>query len=364
MSEIVLISPMEVSLHSNEIALENIIRTDKENIKRNPVNSIYITQSRENLGIGALASYLREKGISVKIINSSMENLRVDQVVEQIITQSPKVVGINLLYDLHAYNACRIIIEARKNGYSGHITLGGPFISFAYEYFLLGIPGIDSVIKEEAEFVLNELVSAFIERREWKNIPGLVWLNEKKHIVVNPPYRSIKDFSILPFPARDTLLLMKKEGLPVRVASIYASRGCRNKCIYYMAPFITALSDGKKWRARPAKSVVDEIEYLTKDLGIEYLYFCDDNFSGYGRTGRQHLHEIANLLIDRNIKVLFHTEIRVDSGLDEESLVLLKKAGLHEILLGLESGAQSALNRWKKGSTVTQNLKMVKLVHK
>lgn len=182
----------------------------------------------------------------------------------------------------------------------------------------------------------------------------------KNQVCYNPKKAIIDNLSELPFAARDSLNYLKQQGYKIRTASIYSSRGCRGNCVYCTAPASSRL-EPKKWRCRSGESLYEEVEYLVKEFGVEYLYFCDVNFIGYGAEALERLEVFSKKIIKNKIQVNFHAEIRVDS-LNTDVLNLLKKAGLKDVLLGLETGSQRLLNSWKKGVTVEQNKKGIKKI--
>lgn len=361
MLDIVLVSPMEFSLNDKKLFREISIKSDIENLRMNPVNNIYVRRNRENLGIEILASYLRKYNYKVGIVNAHTLKKSFSEMIAEIIAVKAKIIGISLLYDLHVFNACLIVKRLRKEGYQGHITFGGPFITLAYECFLASIPEIDSIIRGEGEIPLLELTKTILSNKDWKGIHGLAF-KKGDSIIVNPPAKVLEDLSQVPIPARDTLQILKSKGIHMRIATFQASRGCNGKCTYCTAPSSTNLSKAYKWRHRSVEDIVDEIEYLVRKFKIEFLYFCDYNFFGYGNNINDWLAKLAKEICDRNIKIKFHATIRADAKLDKNVLNALKLAGLHYILLGIESGSQSALNRWNKRTTITQNKVAISII--
>src|SRR4029079_9457512 len=93
---------------------------------------------------------------------------------------------------------------------------------------------------------------------------------------------------------------------------------------------------------------------LQREFGVRFVYINDDNFLGYGRASHQRVRRFAELLLQRKLRVKFATECRVDA-LDPETILLLKEAGMTQVLLGIESGSDAALRRWRKGATAGDN---------
>lgn len=359
--DLLLVSPMEYSLSDKSLFREANANRDVENINKNAVNRMYIKRNRENLGVHILAAHLRSHDFSVEILNGQITEETLGDTVREIIKANPHVVAVSLLYDLHIYNAIKISQKLRTNGYKGHITFGGPFVTFAYEYFLSSVKEIDSVIRGEGEIPLLNLVNSIKSGEEWNNIAGLAYKNGTK-IIKNAPAPVMKNLNQMVRPSRDMLKSLKSQGIHMRVASVLASRGCNGKCTYCTAPASTKLSNHLEWRYRPVDDLLDEIEYLVKEFNIEFLYFCDYNFFGYGEHSEKWLHTFADGILNRKIKVRFHATVRADSQLNSSLMLKLKEAGLQYVLLGVESGSQSALDRWKKRTTTQQNKDTIKTI--
>lgn len=359
MLDTILIAAMEKNVSSRNVFRETAVREDIKNLELNPLLNGFINRYRENLGIACLAAYLRQHDISTKIINSNIENKTNKEIEDEIIREKPVLVGFSLIYELHLYNSLEIIFNLRQRGYTGHIALGGSYASFIYEFLLKSNLNIDSVMIGEGELSILNLVKCLKENKPWTNIEGIAYLDENE-VVYNEKKEIITDLSTLPFAARDSLYYLKEKGFRTRTASIYSSRGCRGRCIYCTAPSSSRL-EPETWRCRSGESLYAEVEYLVKEFGVEYLYFCDVNFIGYGSKAIERLEVFSKKIVENNIKINFHAEIRVDS-IKPDLLNLLKKAGLKDILLGLESGSQRLLNLWRKGVTVKKNADAVEEV--
>lgn len=359
--DVYLIAPMEVSYREADNFREMNIKNDVDKLSDNIMGNIFMKQYRENIGIGALAAYLEQHKINVVTANLNIEQLSPIQIVDNIIKEQPIVVGISLLYDLHVVNALYIAISARKKGYKGHITFGGPFSSCAYNILLSITNSVDSVIRGDGEIPLLQLFEYVKNGKDWREIKGICW-NDCGKVVTTGFGENEKDLSILPKVRRDAMIYLRERQQKVHVASIYGSRGCMGACTYCSAPVISKLSQNGLWRCRSAESIVEEIEYLVHEFGVDYLYFCDDNFFGYGPNSNERLEKLATGIINEKLNIRFHAEVRVDTRVDIDLLKLLKKAGLKDVLLGIESGSQKTLNRWKKGTTVTKNKDMIRLL--
>lgn len=359
MNDIYLIAPAEKSFDEDMVSFEKAGSSYVEKVNENKVNALYIRRIQENIGLGSISAFLETKNISVKIMNASIDEITNDKIVETILNDNPLIVGISILYDLHVYNALDIIIKLRKEGYQNHITLGGTHVSLAYERYMETFEYIDSIIIGDGEESFYELYMHLRAKESVEDISGLAYRKDgqiKYNKKCYPP-----DKISYPKPKRDTLAYLQERGITFTTAAVYASRGCNNNCIYCGAPPMRKCHN-KIWRPRQEELLVDEIQYLIDTFGVSFLYFCDDNFCGYGESGRDHIMDFVRLMKQKNLSIKFHAEIRADTKLTEEDFKQLKEVGLDEVLIGIESGSQKCLNRWRKGAKVEDNEKMIRLL--
>lgn len=356
MSSIYLVAPKEKSVKEAVILFE---KTHSDIKQKNRLYDIYTKRIPENIGIGAIAQYLIKNGVEAKCVNMYFERNTMEKIVDEIIKTNPVIVGVSLIYDLHVFNAIKLITLLRYKGYSGHITLGGTFISLAYTRFLKNFDYIDSIIIGNGEMVFYKLYRALTTNGNLYGIPGLALRDKNGNIEYEKQnYYENYVFSV---PLRKTLDYALSQGLQIQTALIVGSRGCNNNCIYCAAPNMRRYHN-KIWIGRNPVDLVDEIEQLINKYNIKYLYFCDDNFCGYGKTGSQHLKMFIQEMKNRNLFIRFHAEIRADAGLSKEDILGLRSVGLDEALIGLESGVTECLKRWKKNTNINDNQSMINLL--
>jgi len=96
------------------------------------------------------------------------------------------------------------------------------------------------------------------------------------------------------------------------------------------------MAPGREWRSRSPGSVVDEIQHLQRQYGVERINFLDDEFIGVGRRGRERALAIGEEIVRRRLHVSFNITCRPDS-LDSDVLRALKGAGLEWVDVGVES---------------------------
>ena len=358
----VLIVPHEIVLNEDSDVMfrEKNIENIETQIKALPTNFFKMRFFRENIGVLILKSYLSKFNYSSEIVYmDEYINTQVD-IIDKIISVAPAVIGISIMYNLHLINAIQITIDLRKNGYTGHIVYGGPCATLLYEELLTNILEIDSIALGEGEKTLRFLVEYIKEKKTLSDVPGLAI--RFNGVIKKSAPSIIENLDDLPFANRDYLELFKaKLGNMMTVCSIYTSRGCAGKCTFCSAPSLGEYSP-IPWRCRSVSNLLNEMSLLVEQYGIKYFDIIDENFFGYGANAYMRLEDLANGIIENNLKINFRGEIRADANLNYDILMKLKNAGLTDILLGIESGSQSVLNRWQKGTKISKIKSVIDLV--
>jgi radical SAM superfamily enzyme YgiQ (UPF0313 family) len=98
---------------------------------------------------------------------------------------------------------------------------------------------------------------------------------------------------------------------------------------------------------------------MLQSRGVRHLHIMDDAFT----VNKKRCHEIADEMIRRKYGFKLKIRSRVNS-IDLEILKKLKRAGVKEIVYGLESGSQAILDSMDKHTTVELNERAVQLTNK
>lgn len=312
----------------------------------------------EALGLGYLASTLRSNGFQVVVIDPRLQDFDVMQTVELILAYEPPAIGINLNFQYLAPVTGELLRALRSRKYQGHITLGGLYASVAAEFLMDRLPEVDTVVRFEGENTYLELMGNLTNPGQWPKIAGLVYRDQENQIQINPLRSLISDLRQLPHPSRDYLDLAVQRG---GYAYITASRGCRGGCAYCVQQRSVKDPEGKRWRGRDPKDVVDEIEKSIQLSGGRLFSFVDDDFFGIPLDGKTIAERISQEIIDRgiDIKILISVQPR---DVELEKFKLLKKAGLKSVILAVDNFSQAVLDRYKKYSDLEDNLRSMDIL--
>ncbi|MEO8526270.1 MAG: radical SAM protein, partial [Caldimonas sp.] len=107
-----------------------------------------------------------------------------------------------------------------------------------------------------------------------------------------------------------------------------SSRGCPFGCSYCPYP----VGQGLKWRFRSPENVVDEMEHLVRQFGVEHILFRDPMFSAQ----QKRVVAICEEILRRGLEVQWKCETRIDC-LDAHTIEMMAKAGCVGVNFGVES---------------------------
>lgn len=122
--------------------------------------------------------------------------------------------------------------------------------------------------------------------------------------------------------------------------SVQTTRGCPMSCDFCSVHTF----NGKKYRPRKVKDVVDEFEKIPQDK----VYIVDDNFIGYSKNSALRVIEICEEIIKRGIKKDWFCAASMNIAEYDDVLEIIAKAGCRMIFLGIESELVSQLEAANK----------------
>ncbi len=292
------------------------------------------------IGIVTLAGKLQEGGHQVEIIDMNLEPDPYGAVKKRLLEVQPDIVGISLRnIDPLANKTSSLIppfvVTVRLVSAllpQARIVVGGTGFSLFPERLMLELPQIDYGVVGEAEDTFPALLSNIDNPSP---LPGLC-CREGMKIRVTPPSQEF-DMSKYNPPSRDVLnpSLYLDINSYVPAIGIETKRGCPFNCAYCVYPRL----QGHKLRCRPPKFVVDEMEFLNKEYGIQSFHFTDPVLN----IPQGHLEEICQELINRKLRIRWDGFMREDL-LNEKNVPLFEKAGCECFSFSPDGLCQEALD--------------------
>ena len=295
------------------------------------INSQMHTNPVPPLGLLYIASYAERCGHEVEVLDMVAQRVSIGCLFDKIANSKPNVVGITTT-TLTLYDALQVARTVKEVDARIITVLGGAH-TYIYPQETLAFLEVDRIVIGEGELPFARLLKD-------------VW-NYRAEVEI------AEDIDALPFPARhlvDNLLYHSTLGKGKMMTGMITSRGCPFHCSFCHQPHY-----GKRWRARSAGNVVDEMEECIK-LGIGEIEIYDDTFT----YDRQRVIDICLDIIRKNLKVDWAIRTRVDR-VDKEMLQIMAKAGCKRINYGIESANLGVLKMLRKGITPEQSVEAVRM---
>jgi radical SAM superfamily enzyme YgiQ (UPF0313 family) len=315
-----------------------------------------------NLGLGYLATSLRNNGFEVEIWDGVKKDMTKKKLEYRLKKPDYDIAG----YQTYTRSVKEVEegLEMVKSVSPKIITvIGGPHPSGDPEGSMEYLK-TDFAFRGEAEIGLVQLLKKLSgqENYHFKDINNLIWKSNGK--VICNPLQPIENLDEVGIPAWDMIDPSDYPYAPIGafskkmpLTSISTTRGCPYMCTFCANNTIM----GRKVRARSTEIVLEEMDLLYKRYGIREFQIIDDNF-----TSRKALTMgVCRGIIDRgwDIGISFPNGVRL-STLDEEILHLLEKAGCYSLGLGIESGSPRTLKNMKKAQSVDEIREKVNLIYR
>lgn len=316
------------------------------------------------LGTLSVAASIEKHGHVVKIFDSLTYMDKTEdkkhfgasweRIISEVKSFSPDVVGIANLFSTQLEKALvlpRLIKELNKDI---KIIVGGPHATVRPQDFLSN--SFDFVILAEGEETAPALLEYLEGRRKLEDVNGIAYMQNSEMKINQPQY--IKNLDAIPFPAYHLVDMgmyfsMVFRGFssrpqdpfykPRREITMITSRGCPYICTFCsIHPTM-----GYRFRVQSPDYVISHIEHVVTKYGVEFIHFEDDNLT----LNPARFEAILDGLTERNIRFEWDTPngVRADT-LSRPLLEKIKKSGVSELRIAIESGVQDVLDKVVKKS--------------
>jgi len=299
------------------------------------------------LGLLYVAASVKDlPGVRVKIIDAFCEGLTMDQAVERILPLAPDLLGVTVTS--RNFREAGKLTARVKAARPGVLTiLGGIHPSLFDSVMLKEMPAVDFVFRGEAEEGFPELCRRLMQGKEIAGVPGISY--RANGAVVRGELQRIQNLDSLPPPDRS---LLEYQGygkqwygfqfptLPP-FTTVSSSRGCPWHCVFCSCTRMF----GQRLRARSAENVFQELLQLAQ-AGFQVVIFFDDNFTG----DVERVNRLCRLILKHGLKMSMACA-GVLHKVPDDTLKLMHQAGFDLIFVGVESGSDAQLRRYKKPTT-------------
>lgn len=301
-------------------------------------------QPQMPLGICYIAAVLENMGHEIKLIDASVEEMSIIDVVEEVKKWKPDIVGTTSTTPIYA--ATRMILEKVKKSDPNIITiLGGFHITALPERTMQECVEADYGVVGEGEETIRELIECIENKTNPQDVKGIIYRDEEGKHHLTSPRPPITDLDKIPHPARHLLKMdryvwsVQNKGF-VPVTSILTQRGCPFACIFCG---VQTMFPGKA-RYRNMTDIMDEIEGVVKKHNVKHIMFCDDTLT----LNQKKVEQMCKEIKERDLKFTFEGYTRANT-VTPELLKKLREVGLVRLSFGVETGNEHIMKAIKKG---------------
>lgn len=280
--------------------------------------------------LALMATLLRDAGCTVRLIDATAARLTIDDVVRALDADGFTPSMIVFPSTTPTLDADVAALARLKQRYGAPLFCFGPHASSVPAESMARRPEVDGMFVGEPEDALMQ-VARLDSLAALGEVPSLTWRRPDGSVVPHRSHGSYAGFMQMPMPAWD-LLPLGDYALPMvnkRYVIVETSRGCPYTCDFCVAP----IHQGHKFRERGAKALVDEIERVYREHGVEFFYLWGDTVT----LNVKSFTTFCDELIARQLPVQWFGNARADNLTDPAFVHRLRRAGCWMLALGIES---------------------------
>ena len=240
-------------------------------------------RNRQPLDLAYAAAVLLENGFSADIIDANILRMEFDEIIKDVEKENPTFVVITTspmdrwecpYLDISAPLA--LMARLKSEIPDTKVIATGPHGTTTPDWIFQKSSDFDVLIRGEPEYVTLDLAKFFVSGEgNLEQIKGISYRNNG-NVVHNVGRELIQDLDALPFPAYHLLPMDRylasgsHYNLTGRVqhSILVSTRGCPHSCTYCLRGMW-----GRQFRRRSPQKIVDEIEMIVNNYGINYFYF-------------------------------------------------------------------------------------------
>ncbi|MGB9629304.1 MAG: lipid biosynthesis B12-binding/radical SAM protein [Thermodesulfobacteriota bacterium] len=300
------------------------------------------------LGLAYIAKVLREEGHKIEVIDLCFSKEVPSELSTLLLRFQPELIGLslrnldNLTYpkSVSYLNELEEVTQVCRKFSHSKLVIGGSGFSLAPKELIDSLD-IDFGIVGEGEEEILRLVRALEGGYPLSPTPHLLIKGKPFH-----PHLRGAVVSMISTPDRslfDTKRYLKEGGM----VNVQTKRGCPFSCIYCTYPLL----EGKEVRLRKVGDVIKEVEQLSREEKMDFIYFVDDIFN----HPPFYTESLCREMVRNQISVRWSAFVS-PGFLSEDLLKWMKEAGCVGIEFGTDSGSPRMLKNYKKSFTLREIL--------
>lgn len=285
----------------------------------------------EYLGIMSITGVLKKSGHQVGLLRTKRD--RFPKIIAKIKSLKPDILAYSIMTGEHNYYIS--LNKQIKREIKAFSIFGGAHPTFFPE--MISEEGVDAVCVGEGEYPMSELAVNIDNKLPVNRIKNL-WIKQGQEVYRNEVRSAIGNLDELPFPDREFIykndLLLRNN----KIKLFLSGRGCPFRCAYcFNAQYNNIYKDkGPVIRRKSVGYFIEEIDRVKKNYPLEFVWINDDTFP---LTPKNWLAEFVSTY-RRRINLPFTCNVRANL-VDRETVSMLKEAGCHSVMMGIECGDET-----------------------
>lgn len=288
------------------------------------------SQSAASVTMGSLSAFLSKNRITNNLVLLEKNNFHSVEDVLENIDQNTIIIAKPNFKDF--YQMFQLLSEIKRQNLINKIFICGPFSSLNYDSLMKESKWLDGIIIGNPEETTIELLKLLKKGAAYCNCPGGIWRNPKNGTISSYYQRKYKlKLNDLPFSSRN--IEIDESGSYINIES---SRGCPGKCSFCHIPILSKINGLNDVDYRDSVLVVDEIEFLYRNLGKRLFIFNDSCF-WRNRKDDDRILKICSEIKRRKLLIKFYVYLKCSPFPPDNILKKMIESGLVRVFLGLEN---------------------------
>ncbi|HMJ47816.1 MAG TPA: radical SAM protein [Ferruginibacter sp.] len=312
-------------------------------------NELYDEDSLPPIGLGYIATNLKNCGYEVELVDAIEQRLPLDSLIEILNNRKPEFVASNIFTT--NYELVKELFESLNC--KTHIIIGGLSTKQLYSKIMeWQTDNPIDIVTGDGELITTAIVANCLEEQP-------LFMNGNKRVFQinsNSKYL-VQDISNIPLNRSFFHNEPVKHPLGFLEANIVASRGCIYNCTFCAAA--RSLNADYPVRERDEQSIINELnEIRSKYPQVNSIRVLDDLFLKNNLT----VQKATNVFRNFNFQWRSMAHVMTFKNVDDAMMKDLKESGCHELFIGIESGSPailSSINKTRNVDTILINLTKV-----
>lgn len=310
----------------------------------------------------AISALPHSKGYPITIVVQDVDDDPERDVLEAC--KDAMLFGITSLTGKMIDEGLKMAAKVRERFPTLPIVWGGTHPTIAPEQ-TIEHPLVDIVVAGQGESTFMELVEAIEHGTPLDSVAGIFFKRDGE--IVKTACREVTDIDTLPPPPFEILdmerfIMLHSAALDHhlsggRAVTYYTSYGCPFSCSFCSEP----LTSNRRWFAKKPETVMRDLHTLVSKYKVDVVILEDPIYFVDTRRVRK----ISELMIEENLNIRWTGSSRLEAikKIDADTWEVLKKSGIMQIYIGVESASPTVLKAVGKKYTADDIVDVARILY-